>query len=261
MTLHRASQAGQLPGDFARRVARRFGEAVETYDAHSHIQQLAAQRLIGLIATASLPPRPRVLELGCGTGYLTALLAQHLPGAHILATDLSTEMVAACRRRLPQLDHAVMDASRLATRGPFDLVCSNFAAQWFPDLATTFAGLYGCLAPGGCLVVNLLGEQTFSEWRAAHRHLGLVDNVLPFPSVEGCRAALPPGQGLRMTTEMHAVHPVSGLAFLRHLRAIGADTPAPGRRPVSAVQMRRLLHALGGQPTISYEIHYIHLSA
>jgi len=241
---------------FSLRVARRFGAAAQSYDAHSRIQRLAAQRLSDFIRAERLPHCPRVLEVGCGTGHLTALLAERLPGARILATDIALPMVAACRARLPQQQHAVMDACRLAVNGPFDLVCASFAAQWFPDLPAALDGLARCLGPGGVLALSLLGEQTFQEWRAVHRAAGLPDKVLSFPSLAACRAAFPKSGRLLIDTEVHVARPASGLIFLRHLRAIGADTPAADRAPLPPNRMRHLLRALGERPAITYEVHH-----
>jgi malonyl-CoA O-methyltransferase len=242
-------------------VAERFGAAAQTYDAHSHIQRQAAETLAGHIATCTLPPQMRVLEVGCGTGHLSALLARQWPEAWILATDIALPMAAACRARLPNLCHAVMDASRPTVTGPFDLVCSNFAAQWFPDLPATLAGLACCLVPGGVLAMSLLGEQTFKEWRAAHRSAGLPDKVLPFPSLTACRDAFPAAGKLLVETEILVARPASALIFLRHLRAIGADTPASGHVPLSPGQIRHLLRALGEHPEITYEVHHVRWTA
>lgn len=252
---HRAASA-----DFAQRVAARFAAAAvaDTYDAHSPAQRHAAAQLAGRIATAGLPPRPRVLEIGCGTGHLTERLALHLPGARILATDIAPAMVAACRARLgdaPRFAYATLDGTRPAVTGPFDLVCANLAAQWFPDLPAALRGLTRLLAPGGLLALSLLGERTFKEWRDAHEVLGLRAGALRLPSAARCRAAFPAGV-LELEREIWTDRPASGLDFLRGLRAIGADTPAPGHARLSPAALRRVLGTLGAAPAISYELIY-----
>ena len=69
-------KAGDLT-DFSRRVAARFDNAAASYDAHSAAQRHAARRLAERIVPLGLSPRPRVLEIGCGTGHLTEQLAIH----------------------------------------------------------------------------------------------------------------------------------------------------------------------------------------
>lgn len=244
--------------DFSQRVAGRFAAAAATYDAHSPAQRHAAARLAGLIATASLPPRPRVLEIGCGTGHLTERLALHLPGAQILATDIAPAMVAACRTRLgdeARLRWAVMDGTRPALTAGFDLICANLAIQWFPDLPAALERLAALLAPGGLLAISLLGAGTFREWHAAHAAQRIAAGTLLFPSPQQCRASFPPGH-LQLDVDTWVDRPASPLDFLRSLRAIGADTPAPGHAPLSAAALRRVLHTLGTTPAISYELIY-----
>lgn len=240
-------------------IATRFAAAAASYDAHSPVQRHAAQRLAGLIATAGLPPRPRVLEVGCGTGHLTHLLSLHLPGAAILATDIAPAMVAACRHRsagLPRHSYAVMDGTQPTVDGPFDLICANLAAQWFTDLPVALAGLAARLAPGGVLALSLLGTATFAEWRAAHEKLGLVAGARRFPGIDQCRAAFPAGGTLHLSAERHIDRPTSALHFLRSLRAIGADAPAPGHAPLSAADLRRVLREFDAAPRATYEIIY-----
>lgn len=241
--------------DFHQRVSARFDAAAQSYDAHSPVQRHAAQRLAGLIATAALPPRPRVLEIGCGTGHLTHALTIHLPGARLTATDIAPAMVAACCRRLPQHDYVVMDGTRPDVGGPFDLVCANLVVQWFGDLPAALARLAGLLAPDGLLAVSLLGTGSFQEWRAAHDRLGLDAGTIDFPSPDACHAAFPPGTPA-LVGEHHIDRPESALGFLRGLRAIGADTAAPGHRPLSPRQLRQVMESLGDAPEIGYELIY-----
>lgn len=243
---------------FVGRVAARFDAAASSYDAHSAVQRHAAQRLAERIAVATLPPQPQVLEIGCGTGHLTAALALRLPGARILASDIAPAMVAACRQRLAglgTLDCVAMDAARPAVTGGFDLVCASLVAQWFPQLPATLGRLAQLLRPGGLLALSLVGAGSFGAWHAAHAALGLRPGTPAFPSVADCRAAFPAG-ALEIETEAHIDRPSSALDFLRGLRALGADTAAPGHAPLSAGDLRRVMRQLGAAPAIDYALIY-----
>jgi malonyl-CoA O-methyltransferase len=238
------------------RIARRFNNAAASYDAHSALQRHAAQHLAELIERARLPAAPRILEIGCGTGHLTEQLHSRFADANYLATDIAPAMVSACRRRLPGLHHAAMDGERPATAGGFDLVCSSLTAQWFRDLPATIARLTELLAPGGVLALALVGEDTFGEWRAAHRVFGLQPGTPQFPSAPQLRSLFPAAGQFDLEEETHVDRQHSPLDFLRTLRGIGADTPAPGHRPLSAGDLRRVLRQLGDAPAITYHLLY-----
>lgn len=245
---------------FDAQVAARFDAAAGSYDAHSAAQRHAAQRLVERLVPLGLPPRPHILEIGCGTGHLTQRLARHFPGASILATDIAPAMVAACRARLgeyPRINFAVMDGCRPANADFYDVICGNLVAQWFDDLPSACARLAALLAPGGTLMLSLPGGETFREWKAAHAALGLVAGTQPLPTPATCRAALPPGDN-RVASEYWLDRPADGLTFLRGLRAIGADTAAAGHTPLAPAQLRRVLRKLGPQPTLTYELIFLH---
>lgn len=65
----------------------------------------------------------RILDLGCGTGHLTAQIAES--GARVIGADHSAEMVAAARSAYPKLKFEITDARNLAYRNEFDAVFSN----------------------------------------------------------------------------------------------------------------------------------------
>lgn len=236
-------------------IAQSFGRAAASYDTHSAPQRHAAQRLAELIACEALPTHPRVLEIGCGTGHLTQLLACRVAGADFLCSDIAPAMVATCRARLPDLHYVVMDGERPAVAAGFDLVCANLAAQWFRDLPAALARLAALLAPGGLLAISTLGAESFREWRAVHAALGLAAGTPPFVDAATLRAAFPAG-ALTLDAEIYVDSADAALDLPRRLRAIGAATPAPGHRPLAAGQLRRVLRALGPQPALTYQLFY-----
>lgn len=236
-------------------VARRFARAAPTYDGAARIQKQTAARLAALLAGERRQPAA-ILEVGCGTGFFTERLRALFPGASFYVSDLAAPMVRRCRARLSSCHYLVMDAEAPAVRGPFDLVCANLAAQWFADLPAALAGLAKLLAPDGLLAVSLLGERTFREWRAAHVRLGLTAGARRFPSREEIASAFPTGGELSLQGQLVTERFADGLAFLRALRALGADAPTPGHAPLSAGQMRRVLREFSQAPLVAYEIIY-----
>jgi malonyl-ACP O-methyltransferase BioC len=238
------------------RIARRFDRAAAHYDADSAPQRHAAEQLTQRIIAAGLPPAPRVLEIGCGTGHLTQSLLHRLPSVDFCASDIAPAMVAACRQRLPGIRYLVMDGQQPAVCGSFDLICANLAAQWFGDLPAALRRWTALLAPGGMLAFSMLGNDTFHEWRAAHQTLGLRAGTPAFPRTHDVTAMFPPGK-LSLTEEHYIDHPSSALGFLHQLRAIGADTAASTHQPLGAGQLRKVLRQLGDAPTASYHLIYL----
>ena len=88
---------------------------------------------VELLARVQAEPRT-VVDLGCGPGNLTALLADRWPTAEIRGVDSSEDMIASARRDVPDLDFEVADLREWLARGErADVVISNATLQWLPD--------------------------------------------------------------------------------------------------------------------------------
>jgi malonyl-CoA O-methyltransferase len=231
-------------------IAGAFSAAAGTYESAARAQDWAADRLMQRLGRPRAPLR--VLELGCGTGLLTRRLAAALPeGSTILATDLSAAMVEAAAAACPVASFAVMDAESPQASGPFDLIASSLAAQWFTDLEATLGRLAALLAPGGRLLIATLGAGTFAQWKTAHAALGLESGVPDYPDSEGLAALLP---GARVDSLPVTLDYADGRQFLRSLEALGAQTPRPGHRPLPPGPMRRILKAMGSPCSVTWDI-------
>jgi trans-aconitate 2-methyltransferase len=104
--------------------------------------------LVGAIALDA--PR-RIIDLGCGPGNSTAVLAGRWPEAEVIGLDSSDAMIAAARRDAPQRTFVAGDIATWTSEAPFDLVFSNAALHWVPDHAATYPRLFSHVAPGGAL--------------------------------------------------------------------------------------------------------------
>lgn len=238
-----------------RAVGRAFG-AASGYDEAAHIQRDVADRLARKIAALPLPEKPRILEIGCGTGFLTSALRGLGVDGEWMVTDLSPEMVMRCRERLGQgegVRYLAMDGERLpfADGARFDLICSSLAFQWLEDLPGTIAALTGRLAPGGHLAFATLASGSFGDWQALYGG----DSPADYPSAAAFAGMAPAGT-VAAVDEFQRVHPfATGLEFLRHFREIGAHVRRGGERPLPPGQLRRAMRAFEArQPVARYHI-------
>jgi trans-aconitate 2-methyltransferase len=98
-----------------------------------------------------------VVDLGCGPGNLTVLLAQRWPGARVLGVDSSAEMVAAAPAG-SGVDFAVGDVRTWMPEEPVDVLVSNAVLQWVPGHLDLLPRLLEHVAPGGWLAFQVPGN-------------------------------------------------------------------------------------------------------
>lgn len=110
-----------------------------------------------LVARIALASPRRIIDLGCGPGNSTEVLAKRWPAAELTGLDSSPEMIDAARGMYPERRWVVRDIAAWATGddGPFDVVFSNAAMQWVDDHATTYPRLLTRAASGGALAVQV----------------------------------------------------------------------------------------------------------
>jgi trans-aconitate methyltransferase len=105
-----------------------------------------------------LAPKPgeRILDLGCGTGHLTAKIAE--AGPTVLGIDSSPAMIAQARQNYPKLKFRLADAQRFRTDTPFDAVFSNAALHWMMEPEAVAGSIALALRPGGRFVFEMGGR-------------------------------------------------------------------------------------------------------
>lgn len=102
-----------------------------------------------------------VVDLGCGPGNSTAVLAARWPEANLLGVDSSPEMIGRARDELPSASFEVADVRAWLRRGEqADVVFSHATLQWVPGHLDLMGDLVGAVRPGGWLALGVPGNFT-----------------------------------------------------------------------------------------------------
>ena len=95
------------------------------------------------------------VDLGCGPGNSTELIAKRYPHAEVLGIDSSADMTAKAKERLPGCEFAVADIDVWQPQRNADLLYANAVMQWLPDHGRLFPRLVGFLSAGGSLAIQM----------------------------------------------------------------------------------------------------------
>lgn len=235
-------------------VAARFSAAASTYHASATIQCSVAERLGAMLAGDE--KFNRILEVGCGTGFLTAHLCRLFPQARIDALDLASGMIKQCRARLAGasgLRWHVADLNTFRAKVRYPLIVSSSALHWMYPMTGVMEKLAGMLAAHGQLVFGVMVRGTLAELQAARQRVA--PHKLParqLPTQPAVRAALVHA-GLRIEAEqeenLRKVYASAG-ELLRQLHAQGLTGGSLARADVllNRTDLRRLV--------LDYEAHY-----
>lgn len=129
----------------------------ETYDeGHSFVYEYG-EEVVDLLDPQT---GERVLDLGCGTGHLTARISKS--GANAVGLDVSKEMVREAREAYPECEFIHKDARDFSFDEPFDAVFSNAALHWIPEQDAVLGSVRDALRPGGRFVAELGGTGNVS---------------------------------------------------------------------------------------------------
>jgi trans-aconitate 2-methyltransferase len=137
------------------------------YSRRSGLQETMAQEVLALL---DLKGSERVLDVGCGDGKITAVVATRVPRGEVLGVDASQDMISFASSHFgpavrPNLRFEVADARQLRFKNEFDLVVSFNALHWIPEQEAALRSIRSAMTADGRALLRLVpaGERKSLE--------------------------------------------------------------------------------------------------
>lgn len=207
-------------------ITHRFSRAIDTYDREAVAQRQIAVRM-GNMLNRYLPPHcNRVLEIGCGTGFLTRRLLDMFRPDRLTLNDICPDM-RNCFTDLLDTERAVFqagDAELADFPAEQDLIVSCSALQWFVHPEKFFEHCNVLLNRRGHIAFSTFGQDNLKEVTA------VTGNGLTYRSLEEWRQMLAPRYDIVAASEerirMDFDTPLQVLYHLKHtgVTAVGRQT-------------------------------------
>ncbi|MGR9012461.1 MAG: malonyl-ACP O-methyltransferase BioC [Gammaproteobacteria bacterium] len=245
------------------KIKQSFAAASATYDNVAALQRTVGKALLSAVDTKALAGT--VLDLGCGTGFLTAeLLAHEQP---IIALDIALPMLQVTRTKLAgtsNVRYICADAEQLPLNGQSaDWVFSNLALQWCIDLEAVFSDIKRVLKANGRLVFSTFGPQTLQELKAAWAKADDYKHVNDFYSEQQLIRFLRLSgyTEIKLETRQYISNYESVLALMKELKHIGAHNMIAGRNKsiTGKTTLQRMIaayepHRIGARIPATFEV-------
>lgn len=216
-------------------VAKEFGKSVSKYHKEAIIQKKVAEGLIASVRPwKEIIPTGPILEVGCGTGFLSEHIVNEFPDRLIEITDASQDMVDFTRSRLDGNETVFFSTLNvdeiMKPKEQYALIVCNFAPQWFNDTAVGLETLTEMLVPGGLLLTAFPGNHSFTEWYECCLELGIPFTANTLPDVEEIVVKLSLGPLQIDYYENNLFQDFEhSIEFLKHLKQIGAGKSISGK--------------------------------
>lgn len=218
-----------MVSDRKQEIDKTFASKNVQYDQNANLQKGIAQKLASMLPDLD---NPRVLEIGCGTGFLTQHLFERYHDGEFDITDLSQGMVDFCQDKFKDAPQTAkfhqLDAENVEQlQSKYDLIVGSMVVQWFDDPVVGLQKLSE-VAP---VYYATLGQGSFHQWKETLKALDLSNGVINVPESW-------PGV---ISEETQTIEYQNARGFLQSLKEIGTGLSREDHTPLSITDMRRAM--------------------
>ena len=214
-------------------VRHSFARASNSYDGLASLQRSVGKELL----TRSLDKAIKgpILDLGCGTGFVTGELLKLYPDEQVIALDIALPMLQVTRNKnlvSQQLEYICADAENLSFKEhSINTMVSNLALQWCRQLQTVCLDVSRALKPGGQFLCSTFGPQTLKELKHAWAQVDQYTHVNSFYGEGQIRAFMEQAgfQDICINSRQTISHYDQVLDLMKELKGLGAHNLNHGR--------------------------------
>ena len=143
-------------------IHQRFAKNLKSYDENARIQKRMAERLMDF---AKKKEYDNILEIGCGTGFLTRLINENLTFKTYTAVDIVENCESFIKNINPNIQFFGEDIEVFLDKNiqNYDLIVSNATLQWIENFEPLVKKLETLLNPNGELIFSTFGKENFRE--------------------------------------------------------------------------------------------------
>ncbi len=245
-------------------IRRSFSKASISYDEFAQLQRSAGLNLLKMLGSNN--PAGVVLDLGCGTGFLTKELSRIVKGGAVIAMDIAVPMLEVARNK-NECGFFCADIEKLPVKsGVVDYIFSNFALQWCMDLLTVFFQFRRVMKPDGQVFFSTFGPQTFQELKYAWAQVDSYSHVNAFYSAVDIQNFMEQA-GLeicKIERITHQSYYPDVITLMKEIKGIGAHNMTQNRNKniTSKKQLNDLITAyekyrINDKIPATYEVIYV----